>query len=102
MDIGLAAARTVSGRPRAGGLAVHGFDKPDPDQKSNPQVPYIDGELYDGNYPAVRLEKGMLAQFYSADNEVPYFGMLGLGGIVLGAAVTAITPRLRRMMHGVH
>jgi len=45
---------------------------------------------------------GWLAQFYSADNEVRYFGLLGLGGIVLGAAVAAITPKLRRMMHGVH
>jgi POT family proton-dependent oligopeptide transporter len=45
---------------------------------------------------------GWLAQYYSAAHEVPYFGLLGAAGLVLGAALAALTPRLRRMMHGVH
>ncbi|MCC7477887.1 class I SAM-dependent DNA methyltransferase [bacterium] len=42
------------------------FDRADPAERSNPDVPFVNGELYDGNYPAVRLERGMLTQFHAA------------------------------------
>jgi POT family proton-dependent oligopeptide transporter len=44
---------------------------------------------------------GTLAGYYSEDNEVPYFGILGAIAIVLGAVVLAISPMLRRLMGGV-
>jgi POT family proton-dependent oligopeptide transporter len=44
---------------------------------------------------------GSLARYYSPSHEVPYFGILGLIAIVLGAIVWAISPPLRRLMGGV-
>jgi proton-dependent oligopeptide transporter, POT family len=44
---------------------------------------------------------GTLAGYYSEDNEVPYFGILGAIAIVLGAALLALAPMLRRLMGGV-
>nr|WP_296064431.1 peptide MFS transporter [uncultured Actinoplanes sp.] len=44
---------------------------------------------------------GTLATYYSEDHEVPYFGLLGLIAIVLGAVVVAISAPLRRLMGGV-
>ena len=44
---------------------------------------------------------GTLAGYYSEDNEVPYFGILGATAIVLGAALLALAPMLRRLMGGV-
>jgi POT family proton-dependent oligopeptide transporter len=43
---------------------------------------------------------GVLAGFYSPDHEIAYFGILGVVAIVLGAALLAITPMLRRLMSG--
>jgi POT family proton-dependent oligopeptide transporter len=40
-------------------------------------------------------------RFYSPDHETAYFGILGGVAIVLGAALLAITPMLRRLMGGV-
>jgi len=45
---------------------------------------------------------GWLATYYSPTNEVPYFGVLGAAGLVLGAAVLVLTPFIRRLMQGVH
>jgi proton-dependent oligopeptide transporter, POT family len=44
---------------------------------------------------------GVLAGFYRPDHEIAYFGILGVVAIVLGAALLAITPMLRRLMSGV-
>ncbi|MCM4077728.1 peptide MFS transporter [Paractinoplanes hotanensis] len=44
---------------------------------------------------------GTLAGYYSEDNEVLYFGALGAIAIVLGAALLALAPMLRRLMGGV-
>jgi POT family proton-dependent oligopeptide transporter len=44
---------------------------------------------------------GTLAGYYSEDNEVPYFGILGAVAIVLGLIVFALSPVLRRLMGGV-
>jgi POT family proton-dependent oligopeptide transporter len=44
---------------------------------------------------------GSLARYYSPSHEVPYFGILGLIAIVLGAIVWAISSPLRRLMGGV-
>jgi proton-dependent oligopeptide transporter, POT family len=45
---------------------------------------------------------GWMAGFYGADNETAYFGLLGAGGLVLGGVIAALTPFIRRRMHGVH
>jgi POT family proton-dependent oligopeptide transporter len=44
---------------------------------------------------------GTLAKYYSEDAEVAYFGVLGAIAIVLGLALAALTPLIRRLMHGV-
>ncbi|GAB2575204.1 MFS transporter [Paractinoplanes abujensis] len=44
---------------------------------------------------------GTLAGFYDEDHEVPYFGILGLIAIVLGAALLTLSPLLRRLMGGI-
>jgi len=44
---------------------------------------------------------GLLAQFYSADNEVAYFGVLGGIAIVLGAALAGGSRGVLRLMAGV-
>lgn len=44
---------------------------------------------------------GTLAGYYSVDTQVPYFGILGSVAIVIGVALAALTPWLRRMMGGV-
>lgn len=44
---------------------------------------------------------GTLAGYYSEDNEVPYFGILGAIAIVLGAALLALAKPLRELMGGV-
>jgi POT family proton-dependent oligopeptide transporter len=45
---------------------------------------------------------GVLAGFYSPDNEFAYFGVMGAVVIVIGLVVAALTPWIRRMMEGVH
>ena len=45
---------------------------------------------------------GVLARFYSADNEYTYFGINGAVVIVIGLILAALTPWIRRMMEGVH
>ncbi|GAA2326504.1 oligopeptide:H+ symporter [Dactylosporangium salmoneum] len=44
---------------------------------------------------------GALATRYDPDHEVPYFSILGGAAIALGAVVAALTPAIRRLMHGV-
>ncbi|MBP2365254.1 peptide MFS transporter [Pseudonocardia parietis] len=44
---------------------------------------------------------GVLAEFYSADNEVAYFGITGIAAIVVGLVVVAIVPKLKVLMEGV-
>jgi len=44
---------------------------------------------------------GTLAKYYSEDAEVVYFGVLGAIAIVLGLALAALTPVIRRLMNGV-
>jgi POT family proton-dependent oligopeptide transporter len=44
---------------------------------------------------------GTLAKYYSEDQEVAYFGILGAVAIVVGVIVMAISPFLRRLMGGV-
>lgn len=45
---------------------------------------------------------GVLARFYSADDEFAYFGLNGLVVIVIGLVVLAISPWITRHMEGVH
>jgi proton-dependent oligopeptide transporter, POT family len=44
---------------------------------------------------------GVLANYYSEDHETAYFGILGLIAIVLGLALAAMAPLIRRLMSGV-
>jgi POT family proton-dependent oligopeptide transporter len=44
---------------------------------------------------------GTLAEFYSVDNQVPYFGVLGAIAIVIGVILAVMTPWLKRLMGGV-
>ncbi|BBG05250.1 MULTISPECIES: peptide MFS transporter [Pseudonocardia] len=44
---------------------------------------------------------GVLAQFYSAENEAAYFGVTGAAAIVVGLVVVAMVPRLKILMEGV-
>jgi proton-dependent oligopeptide transporter, POT family len=44
---------------------------------------------------------GTLATYYSADHEVPYFGILGAIAVVLGLILLAISRPLTRLMGGV-
>jgi len=45
---------------------------------------------------------GVLAGFYSPDDEFAYFGIMGGIVIVVGLVVGALTPWIRRLMEGVH
>lgn len=44
---------------------------------------------------------GTLAGFYSADDEVAYFGILGVIAIAIGGLLLALTPLVKRLMSGV-
>ena len=44
---------------------------------------------------------GWLAQFYDVDNEVPYFAILGLIAIVIGAGLLFAVKPVLRLMAGV-
>ena len=44
---------------------------------------------------------GVLAEFYSEENEVAYFGITGLVAIVVGLVVAATVPKLKVLMEGV-
>jgi POT family proton-dependent oligopeptide transporter len=44
---------------------------------------------------------GTLAGYYSEEHEAVYFGVLGAIAIVLGVLLAAISPLIRRLMHGV-
>ncbi|MEJ8279629.1 peptide MFS transporter [Pseudonocardia spirodelae] len=44
---------------------------------------------------------GLLAEFYSAGNEVAYFGVTGLVAIAVGLVVVAMVPKLKVLMEGV-
>ena len=41
---------------------------------------------------------GTLAQYYSTDTQVPYFGILGGVAIVIGIVLGLMTPWLERLM----
>ncbi|HET7531738.1 MAG TPA: oligopeptide:H+ symporter [Nocardioidaceae bacterium] len=45
---------------------------------------------------------GYLAQFYSAENERTYFGVVGGVAILLGLLLVALSRPIRRLMAGVH
>lgn len=45
---------------------------------------------------------GVLAQHYDPANEFAYFGILGAVAILAGAMVLLISPRISRLMEGVH
>lgn len=45
---------------------------------------------------------GVLAEYYSADRETVYFGVLGLVAIALGIVLALFGPLIRRLMSGVH
>ncbi|MBI3226351.1 MAG: MFS transporter [Mycolicibacterium cosmeticum] len=45
---------------------------------------------------------GVLAKYYDAAREVPYFGILGIVAIVVGIIVFAVSPWISRQMDGVH
>jgi POT family proton-dependent oligopeptide transporter len=45
---------------------------------------------------------GTLAGFYSAEHEWSYFGVNGLVVVVIGVALAALSPWIRRRMAGVH
>jgi POT family proton-dependent oligopeptide transporter len=44
---------------------------------------------------------GILAGYYSPENEVPYFGFIGITAIVLGVALAATVPALKKLMGGI-
>ena len=44
---------------------------------------------------------GVLAQYYSDENQVPYFSTLGLIAIVVGVVLILMTPFIKKMMSGV-
>ncbi|WP_103381502.1 peptide MFS transporter [Pseudonocardia dioxanivorans] len=44
---------------------------------------------------------GALADYYNADDEVAYFGILGAVAIGIGLLLLAVTPLVRRLMEGV-
>jgi POT family proton-dependent oligopeptide transporter len=44
---------------------------------------------------------GTLAEFYSVDTQVPYFGVLGGIAILIGIVLALMTPWLKRLMGGV-
>ena len=45
---------------------------------------------------------GSLAGFYSAENEVPYFGILGAVTITIGVVLLLLSKRITVLMRGVH
>ncbi|MEU4312657.1 peptide MFS transporter [Nocardia sp. NPDC024068] len=45
---------------------------------------------------------GLLARFYSADDEFAYFGITGLVAIAAGAVIAGLSPWITRYMSGVH
>ena len=45
---------------------------------------------------------GYLAQFYTAESETAYFGVVGAGAIVLGLVLAAFARPIRALMGGVH
>ncbi|GAB2999978.1 peptide MFS transporter [Amycolatopsis acidiphila] len=44
---------------------------------------------------------GSLAEYYSPDNEAPYFGILGAVAVVIGVLLALISPFVRKLMSGV-
>jgi proton-dependent oligopeptide transporter, POT family len=45
---------------------------------------------------------GILAGYYDRKNEVPYFAFIGGTAIVLGVALAAASPAVKKLMRGVH
>ncbi|HKS45353.1 MAG TPA: peptide MFS transporter [Amycolatopsis sp.] len=44
---------------------------------------------------------GSLAEYYSAEHESAYFGVIGVVAVAIGAVLAAISPLVRRLMSGV-
>ena len=44
---------------------------------------------------------GVLAEYYSDQTQVPYFGILGGIAIVVGVVLILLTPMVKRLMGGV-
>ena len=49
----------------------------------------------------VSVLSGTLAEFYSVDNQVAYFGILGAIAIGIGIILAVMAPWLKRLMGGV-
>ncbi|GGP76892.1 peptide MFS transporter [Saccharothrix coeruleofusca] len=45
---------------------------------------------------------GSLAEYYSAENETPYFALVGGGAVLFGVLLALASPYIRRLMSGVH
>ncbi len=45
---------------------------------------------------------GKLAEYYTVDDEAPYFSIVGVVAIVVGVALLVATPFIRKLMKGVH
>jgi len=45
---------------------------------------------------------GVLAEYYAPEHEYSYFGIIGAVAVVVGLVVWALSPRISRLMDGVH
>lgn len=45
---------------------------------------------------------GVLAEYYSPEHEYRYFGIIGAAAVVVGLIVWVLSPRISRLMDGVH
>lgn len=45
---------------------------------------------------------GVLAEYYAPENEYRYFGIIGAVAVIVGLVVWALSPRISRLMDGVH
>jgi proton-dependent oligopeptide transporter, POT family len=51
---------------------------------------------------AAQALNAQLVRFYTPENEMSYFGVIGVASIVLGILLFAIAPKLQKYMKGVH
>ncbi|PLT35134.1 peptide MFS transporter [Bacillus sp. V5-8f] len=50
---------------------------------------------------AAQALNAQLVRFYSADNEIAYFGGIGVASLVLGVLLLAISPKIQSFMKGI-